>query len=158
MSNPSNQAAQAQTVANALSGEKAFETVRFAITGNPNADAISGIMAVLGAINLASAHLSRARHAAILLEYLAKGYAAEADAKGEDEKRQRDVAGRMTTDPSYPPQSYDYTTTSGTGGPVNMTASEVNERDALRLAQWKAVAAGMVSPEDNKLREKSSLT
>jgi len=82
---------QAQAVANALQEDKSFRTVQFAVTGQPDADSISGIMAVLREFP----HLNaRARHR--VLEYLAHRYADQAQAEELWAK----------SSPAYPPQSY----------------------------------------------------
>lgn len=61
------------TAQNVLSGEKSFQSVQFAVTGNPLADLLAGITAVL---NL---HDIRIIHKALLLEYLAKAYKHDSD-------------------------------------------------------------------------------
>jgi hypothetical protein len=124
----SNQSAEAQTVANALSGEKAFETVRFAVTGNENADALAGIQAVLAKIPLnRNSPMPHARYAAMLLKYLAECYAAEATAQEEQAKRHRNIMGTIPgamVDPAYPEQPYPgWTTTGGTSGPGSFAHS-----------------------------------
>lgn len=66
--------AQAQTVENALTGEKAFRRIEFAVTGQPDADLISGIHSLFREFPQANA---RARHR--ILEYLAARYRDQAE-------------------------------------------------------------------------------
>lgn len=65
-------------VANALSGEKTFRTVQFAVTGNCDADAVNGICAVLAQPDWSFLN-SRAKQR--ILEYLALRFKDEADAQ-----------------------------------------------------------------------------
>lgn len=69
---------QIQTIAaqNALSGEKTFRTVQFAITGNSDADAVAGICAVLAHPEWTTfSYRAKQR----ILEYLALRFKDEAD-------------------------------------------------------------------------------
>lgn len=68
---------QAVAAQNALSGEKTFRTIQFAITGNSDADAIAGICAVLAHPEWTTfSHRAKQR----ILEYLAIRFKDEADA------------------------------------------------------------------------------
>ena len=87
---------QPTAVANALKGEKSFETVEFAITGNREIDAIVGIRAVLERIG--NDYAAAARVLSYHLQYARDGMAAE--------ERQREAMGWQYAAPGinkFPP-------------------------------------------------------
>lgn len=120
----SGSAQQAQTVANALTGEKTFKRVEFAITGNPFADLMSGIAKVCDESGLAP----NARHIQIVLECCAKLYKEGADSQD----RISDIA---KTSPFVNPVPLSPIPT--TGWPPNTIASGPNVT-ASQIAQWRA--------------------
>lgn len=111
--------AQAQTVENALTGEKAFRRIEFAITGQPDADLISGIHSLFREFPQANA---RARHR--ILEYLAARYRDQAELEeqwakntgsGSSWQTSPILGGVMSTPPSALPHPQ-YTASQSTAG------------------------------------------
>jgi hypothetical protein len=116
MSNPSSSAQQqtAQTVANALSGEKTFQTVSFATTGQPQVDCLAGLFAVLGTYPLGHATAYE------LLQMLANQYKRLAEAEADWQRKLNSGSaalaqqGAWRTDP--PPSNIDPSYPSGICG------------------------------------------
>jgi hypothetical protein len=154
MSNPAAQCAQAQTVANALSGEKSFEIVQFAITGNPTADAISGIQAVLNAIKLGSMRVPHSRHTAMLMDYLARVYAMEATEEEAQVKRNRECEAVNMPPPKTPwPGSRPLQNSHNASGTIDALKEE---REAAQMARWESARA-MIERGDDRPDRASGL-
>jgi hypothetical protein len=144
MNHPASQSGQAQTVANALSGEKSFETVRFAITGDACADLMSAIRACSDSSGLS------ARQVQLIFECSAALYKEAADQHDRVVLNQNQrVVNPMYPQPPYgPPGSY-------------TTASAFNamgeEHKAAMLAQWESAKA-MIQRDDDRPDRASGLS
>jgi hypothetical protein len=124
----SNLVAQAQTVANALSGEKAFETVRFAITGDACADLMSAMLACADRSGFS------ARQVQLIFECYAALYKESADQHDRDWRdwQQKQRMGDPEQ-PCAPPGSY---------APAIGTIDALEEeRKAAMLARWESAKA-----------------
>jgi hypothetical protein len=126
----SNLVAQAQTVANALSGEKAFETVRFAITGDACADLMSAMRACADRSGLS------ARQVQLIFECYAALYKESADQHDRDWQQSQRMG-----HPERPHGSLgSYTTASGSIDPREegrrMSSKEAADLEGIKSQAW----------------------